>query len=140
MPKHASLTDSPVHVVDAVAPVVLVVPAEATEAHANVAPRYLHAGDVGVDVFEYRLLQHRQHVQVPPGSDVLLHQLSESREKRQPQEPINSLHCVYFISDTYGGCITHSYSYNELIRSKTCSYMSECVLSSCTRTHVHVYM
>ena len=62
----------PVQVVDGVAPVVLVVPAEGGEAHAHVHPGHLHAGDVGLDVRQDRVVQHGDVVQVPAGGHVLL--------------------------------------------------------------------
>ena len=59
-------------VVDGVAPVVFVVPAEAGEAHADVTPGDLHARNVGVDVLQHRLVLHWQLVEVPAAVDVVL--------------------------------------------------------------------
>ena len=62
---------SPVQKVDAIAPVVLVVPTERAEAHADVEPGHDHAADVGVDVLEDAALQDGQIVQIPRMVDVL---------------------------------------------------------------------
>ena len=62
----------PVEVVDGVGPVVLDVPGEGSEAHADVAPRHLHAADVHADVLQHRGAQHRQVVEIPPAPDVLV--------------------------------------------------------------------
>lgn len=60
------------HVVDGVAPMILVVPAEGGEAHADVHPRNLHTGNVAVDVAENGALHDGQVVQIPRAVRVFL--------------------------------------------------------------------
>jgi len=61
-----------VQVVDGVAPVILNVPAESREHHADIKPRHLHPRDVSINVAQERLLQHGHHIQVPAAAGVFL--------------------------------------------------------------------
>ncbi len=62
----------PVQVVDGVTPVILDVPAEGREAHADIKPRQRHSTDVSCHMSQYRGVHHRQVVQVPATLEVFL--------------------------------------------------------------------
>lgn len=59
-------------VIDGVAPVILDVPAERGEAHANIKPRQRHPTDVSCYMSQYRRVHHRQVVEVPATFEVFL--------------------------------------------------------------------
>lgn len=62
----------PVQVVDGVAPMILNVPAESGEYHANIKPRHLHARDIAINMAQERLLQYGHNIQVPATAGVVL--------------------------------------------------------------------
>lgn len=59
-------------VVDGVAPMILNVPAEGGEAHANIKPGQRHPTDVSRYMSQYRRFHHRQVVEVPATLKVFL--------------------------------------------------------------------
>ena len=59
-------------VVDGVAPVILNVPAEGGEAHADIKPWQRHPTDVSCHMSQYRRVHHRQIVEVPATFKVFL--------------------------------------------------------------------
>lgn len=68
-------------VVDGVAPVILNVPAEGGEAHADIKPRQRHPTDVSCYVSQNRRVHHRQVVQVPATFEVFLQKQQEYQDK-----------------------------------------------------------
>lgn len=62
----------PVQVVDGVAPVILDVPAEGGETHADIKPRQRHPANVSRHVGQHGGIHHGQVVQVPAALEVFL--------------------------------------------------------------------
>lgn len=65
-------------VVDGVTPVILDVPAEGGEAHANIKPGQRHAADVSCHMSQNRRVHHRQVVEVPAALEVFLQEIFRS--------------------------------------------------------------
>ena len=73
---------APVLIVDRVGIVILVVPAEGREHHADVDPRHRHAADLRLDVPQQRVAPDRQVVEVPPAPRVRVQRLLLHRRER----------------------------------------------------------